>query len=338
MFYQYTRIRTIAVILFLALFICFLFSSVINDSSAHLVRILTEKSFPLEMVILEGVAGLSQPEREYIQEFRYQAAGLGMYMLTGVNISDARTYFLNFYAPPSEGLPWLGWAYHPNDPEMEGPILEPLDNPFHNKPAPITSEDDVLVAVYHTHNAECYAGDGGKDRVLAGENGEVVEIGEQLIEALNQKGIKAIHSEEVNDKVYIESYNRAYQTARKMVEENPTIRILLDIHRDGIPPQVGKSTARVEDKEAAKVLIVIGQKNPNWEKNYKIAKEIIAITEKKYPGLFFPDIRFASEARYNQHLTDGALLLEIGSQMNTMEEAKAAVEPLAEVLKVYLEK
>jgi len=85
-------------------------------------------------------------------------------------------------------------------------------------------------------------------------------------------------------------------------------------------------------------MVVIGQKNPNWQKNVQIAEEIINTANQMYPGLFFPNIRYASEARYNQHLTDGALLLEIGSQLNTKEEAQAAMEPLADVLKAYLEK
>jgi stage II sporulation protein P len=339
LFYQRAWVRTVAILLFLVVFGFFVFFNITHDSSSrHLVQLLSEKSFPFEMVLLEGVPGLSQPERGYIDSVRSTVAGLGMYLLTGVNISDARTYFLAYYAPPKEGLPWIGWTYHPNDPEMEGPILEPLDNPFYNEPAPITSETDMLVGVYHTHNAESYAGDGGKDRVTGGQNGQVVEVGKNLVDALNARGIQAIHSEKVNDTIYTQSYDYSYQTAKEMLEDNPTIRILLDVHRDGLPPQVGKSTVKINQKETAQVMIVMGQRNPNWEKNQAIANDIMAIAEEKYPGLFFGMIRYASEARYNQHLTDGALLFEIGSQLNTVEEANAATEPLAEVLKAYLEK
>ncbi|HHV65121.1 MAG TPA: stage II sporulation protein P [Peptococcaceae bacterium] len=322
----------------MALFIVLLFSSVTNDGSQHLVNLLSEKSFPFEMVLLEGAPGLSQPEREYMTTIRKNVAGLGLYLMTGVNISDARTYFLSFYAPPAGGIPWLGWAYHPNDPEMEGPILEPLTDPFYNEPAPATSEEDILLGVYHTHNAESYAGDGGVDRVKGGQKGEVMEVGELLVEALKQEGINAVHSPTIHDEIYDKSYDNSYQTAVQMLEENPTIRLLLDIHRDGIPTQVGKSTVIIDNKEVAKIMIVIGQKNPHWEKNNQIAQDLIKLAEEKYPGLFSTKIRYASEARYNQHLTNGALLLEIGSQLNTLEEAKGAVGPLAKVLKAYLEK
>lgn len=83
-------------------------------------------------------------------------------------------------------------------------------------------------------------------------------------------------------------------------------------------------------------MIVIGQKNPHWKKNLEVAEGLISIAENKYPGLFDTRIRYASDARYNQHLADGALLLEIGSQLNTLEEANGAAEALADVLADWL--
>ena len=338
MFYENSWVRTATVILFLAVFVFVMSLSIVNNSSHHLIKILTERSFPFEIVLLEGAPGLSKPEREWIQDVRYNAAGLGMYFLTGVNISDARTYFLSYYAPPKQGLPWLGWAYYPHDPEMEGPILEMLDNPFYTEPLPSTSEDDVLVGIYHTHNAESYSGDGESDREVPGENGDVVDVGKALAEELNSLGIKTIHSDQINDAVYTESYDNSFKVAQNMLEENPTIRILLDIHRDGLPPQVGKSIVRIGDKDTAKVLIVLGQNNPTWERNDQVANTIIEIAEDSYPGFFSHNIRYASKARYNQHLTNGAILLEVGSQLNTTEEAMNTVQPLAQVLKEYLER
>jgi len=338
LFYQNNRVKTLAVMLFLVVFVFLVYFSITSDSSRRLVRILSEKSFPFEIVLLEGDPGLSEPERERIDEIRNKAAALGMYLITGVNISDARTYFLSFYAPPKDGISWLGWAYYPNDPEMEGPILEPLGNPFTSQPEPTTSKNDALAGIYHTHNAESYSGDGGEDRVKGGQNGDVAKVGQLLVEELNKRGIKAVQDDTVNDSTYTKAYDSSGKTAQKLLKENPTIRLLIDLHRDGLPPEVGKSTVKIKNKDVAVIMIVIGQKNPNWEKNNKIADDIIKIAQEKYPGLFSQKIRYASEARYNQHLTNGALLFEIGSQLNTAEEASAATGPLAEVLKEYLER
>lgn len=338
MFYENKWVRMLAVLLFMAIFLAFVIYSVSNDTSGYLVRVLSQKSFPFEIVLLEGMPGFSSPERVRLDNVRYQAVGLGMFLLTGVNISDARTYFLSYYAPPREGPAWLGWAYYPHDPEMEGPILEPLEEPFIDvEPVPAGS-DDVIVGIYHTHNGENYAGNEGLDRTAPGENGDVVKVGEALAQALNEKGVKTVHYDTVNDEIYAKSYENSYETAKNMLEEYPTIQVLLDVHRDGLPPGVGKSTIKIGTKEAGKILVVLGQKNPHWEKNRELAEKIIEAGNQKYPGLIFNKVRYASQARYNQHLSNGALLLEIGSQLNTVEEVMESVEPLAEVLKVCLEK
>lgn len=336
MYFKTKWSRRAAAFLFLLVFASCLYLSIVSNSSQLIINLLAEKSFPFQLVLLEGIPGLSQPQRDYMDDNRKQIAGLGMYLLTGVNISDPRTYFLSYFAPPQEGLPWLGWAYHPNDPEMEGPILEPLDNPFEKVPAPVTNAKDVLVGVYHTHSGESYAGRGGKERAPAGQNGDIVEAGRLLVAALNRKGIPAVQAREVNDGIFIKAYDQSSKVAKKLLEKNPTIRILIDLHRDGLPPQVGKSTVKIGGKDTAQIMVVIGQKNPNWEKNKQLADALIRIAGKEYPGLFFSKITYASEARYNQYLSGGAILLEIGSQLNTPEEATAAVDPLAEVLKEYL--
>ncbi len=155
---------------------------------------------------------------------------------------------------------------------------------------------------------------------------------------MNSLGIKTIHSDQVNDTIYDEAYDNSFEVAQNMLEENPTIRILLDVHRDGLPPQVRKSIVRIDDKDTAKILIVLGQNNPTWERNDQVANSIIEIAEDTYPGFFSNMIRYASKARYNQHLTNGAILLEVGSQLNTAEEVMNTVQPLAEVLKEYLER
>ena len=331
-------VRVFGIILFLVIFLALLCYSFYNNSSGNLVRVLSQNSFPFEYVLLEGMPGYSQPERTTLVDTRGKVLNLGMYLFTGVNISDARTYFLSFYAPPKEGPAWLGWAYYPNDPEREGPILERVgEQSSPVEPTPVKENDDVLVGIYHTHSGESYAGDGSDYHAPVGEKGDVVDYGSLLNDKLEKLGIKTVHSVEINDKIYAESYNNSYYVAKKMLEDNPTMRVIMDIHRDGIPPNVGKSTVKIGEEEYSRILIIIGQKNPYWEKNLELAETIIKTGEEKYPGLFFPRVRYASDARYNQHLSSGALLLEIGSQLNTCEEAMNTVEPLAEILKECLE-
>lgn len=316
-----------------------------RGSSRQLVRLLVQQKFPFEAVVMEGIPGYSAPERPHLDQIRSQGVSLGMFLLTGVNLSDARTYFLSYFTPPPQGPAWIGWAYNPNDPEFEGfnsgLSLEPLPKDLGNSPAEqnqtpdnqaIPGNNKVLIGIYHTHNAESYAGNGGPER-RDGENGDVVTVGETLKKALDKDGVPTLHALQIHDaEDFMKAYSKSVVTATQLLKDNPSMKLLIDLHRDGLPPNVNKSTTTINGKEAGRVLVVIGQKNPHWKENEKIAQELINLGEKKYPGLFVPKMSYASDARYNQHLANGALLLEIGSQLNTLEEAKGASEALADVL------
>lgn len=314
-----------------------------KGSSRQLVRLLVQQSFPFEAVLLEGIPGFSAPERDRLEQIRGQGLSLGMFLLTGVNVSDARTYFFSYFMPPPDGPAWIGWAYNSRDPEFEGEIAEgpqieeiPLSDPNGSNvgnTAPISRE--VLVGIFHTHNGESYAGDGGAEREKG--NGEIVTVGEALKNALIKNRVQAVQSQEIHDaEDFMKAYSKSVNTASKLLKDYPSLKFLLDVHRDGLLPGTYKSTVQAGGKEVSRVMIVIGKKNPHWEKNAEIAQELIARGEKKYPGLFNPEITYAEDARYNQHLANGAMILEIGSQLNTFEEAKGAAELVAEVLADWL--
>lgn len=334
------------VFILLALLFLGLFAYALEQgSSRQLVRLLAQQKFPFEAVIMEGIPGYTAPERPHLDQIRKQGISLSMFLLTGVNFADARTYFLGYFTPPPQGPAWIAWAYNPNDPEYEGlnsgqnteqsPAENGSNPESENQPSiPQTSPGNqkVLVGIYHTHNAESYAGNGGPER-REGENGDIVTVGETLKQALDRDGVGTLHNIKIHDaEDFMKAYSKSIVTATQLLKDYPSMKLLIDLHRDGLPPNVGKSTAIVKGKEVAKVLFVIGKKNPHWQKNEEIAKEIMALGEQKYPGLFVPTISYASDARYNQHLANGALLLEIGSQLNTLDEAKGAADALADVL------
>lgn len=317
-----------------------------SGSSLQFVHFLTQQAFPFETIILEGAPGFSQPERTRMDVTRHQGLAAGMFLLTGVNISDPRTFFLSYFSYPPQGPVWLGWAYNPDDPEFEGPILEPIETQPPNQgsesvgltPPAAPSAKDILVGIYNTHNSENYAGDGGPDH-REGENADIVTVGETLKKALEKKGVGAVHDLTIHDAVdFMKAYSESIKTATQLLKEYPTIKLLLDIHRDGLPPGFSKSTVTVDGHKAAHILVVIGKKNPHWEKNEALAKALMKIGEEKYPGLFDPNICYAADARYNQHLSDGGLLLEFGTQYNTLDESNRAAEALAEVLVEWLKK
>lgn len=315
-----------------------------SGSSRQLIGFLTQQSFPFEAILMEGVPGYSQPERARLDLTRNQGAAVSMFLLTGVNIADPRTFFLGYFSPPPQGPVWLGWAYNPNDPEFEGPILEPIEpqkpdgNADSNPLVPVPGAKGIIVGIYNTHNSESYAGDGGPER-QQGENGGVVTVGETLKKALGQNGIGAVHSLQIHDAVdFMKAYGESVKTATQMTKDYPSMKVLIDVHRDGLPPGIPKSTITVKGQRVSRVLVVIGKKNPHWQKNEALAKELMALGEKNYPGLFRQNISYAADARYNQHLSDGALLLEFGTQLNTLGECDGAAEAVAEILADYLKR
>ena len=343
------KVREWARVLLLGFVSCVIIASVIyaihSGSSRRLVGFLTQQSFPFEAILMEGAPGYSQPERARLDLTRNQGVAVGMFLLTGVNVADPRTFFLGYFSPPPQGPVWLGWAYNPDDPEFEGPILEPIESDTQkgdavNPPtsAPVPGAKGIIVGIYNTHNNESYAGDGGPEHRFD-ENGDVVTVGETLKKALEQNGIGAVHSSKIHDAVdFMKAYSYSVKTATQMTKDYPNMKVLIDVHRDGFPVGVPKRTITVKGKKVSQVLVVIGKKNPHWQTNEKLAKELMVLAEKKYPGLISPNISYAADARYNQHLSNGGLLLEFGSQYNTLSEANGAAEAVAEILADYLKK
>ncbi|MCL1916823.1 MAG: stage II sporulation protein P [Peptococcaceae bacterium] len=310
----------------------------------QIINTLNAQQFPFEVVLLEGLPSLSQPQQDYLMDSRTQTLSLGLFLLTGVNVVDQRTYFLHYLSPPEEGPAWLGWAYSPQDPEQEGtPQDTPPDQPDgpglpHSPtvPDPPMADGSVLIGLYNTHTSESYVGSGGQERAEKGIRGDICAFTKALASELNARKIPTVHDPTVNDTVFTEAYTASYRVAKRLYDQNPDMRLLLDIHRDGVPQAVGKSTVKINGKETARIMIIVGQRHDTWKANNALAQRIIQVGEAKYPGLFLTKVHYASDARYNQHISSGALLLEIGNQLNTPEEAMNAAGPLAEVLRECL--
>lgn len=197
--------------------------------------------------------------------------------------------------------------------------------------APVT--DKVLVGIYHTHTSETYALSDGSER-LTGQAGGVVLVGRAIKQELEQRyGIKVAHSERVNDTNYSASYGESEKNARQLLEENPDILIMLDVHRDA-----GKSRenclVKVNGQEVAPLLFVVGSDAratfPAWRQNLAQAEKLHSLLQKKYPGLS-QGVR-VKEGRYNQYLHPGMLLVEVGSVNNYTSEAEQSARMLADVL------
>ncbi|MBM7556227.1 stage II sporulation protein P [Halanaerobacter jeridensis] len=210
--------------------------------------------------------------------------------------------------------------------------------PNHNFKNEYHQNDRKVIAIYHTHTAENYENKGYNAHANAGDKGDVVKVGRWIEERLsNRYNISVIHSETVHDKTYDRSYIRALETANSIVNNNPELDIIFDIHRDAIGANNKKYvTTNINGQKVAKIMIVVTNNNyglphPNWQQNFRFAKRLATKMNDMYPGLL-RKVKLISNRRYNQHVHPRALLLEVGGANSTLDEARRSSYLLAEVL------
>lgn len=181
------------------------------------------------------------------------------------------------------------------------------------------------VLIYHTHTTECYGVARSTDLTKT-----VCAVGDKIAAALESAGIKTLHDKTVHDyPAYDGSYGRSQATMTKDLKAYPSIRVTLDIHRDAMHRTDGtelKPVVLVNGKKAAQLMILSGCDDdgslgfPNWEQNLRLALRLQKQVTNSCPGLARP-LDFCAR-RYNEHMTTGSLLIEVGTDANTLGEAE----------------
>ena len=185
-------------------------------------------------------------------------------------------------------------------------------------------QEGPTVLIVHTHTSEAYTQEAGweypENEMARTQDTDfsVVRVGRELAETLESHGISVLHDESFNDyPSYSGAYDRTLGKIQQWVEQYPSIQMVIDLHRDaaadtdGTPDQGGLS-------------------HPNWRDNLSWALKLQAVLERMYPGLC-RNLDLRTE-RFNQHMTPGSLLVEVGSSGNTLREALAAARDLGEGL------
>lgn len=213
--------------------------------------------------------------------------------------------------------------------------------------------DEPLVLILHTHGTESYNAcqtDGYYSTAIPARSENisenVVSIGEKIASVLEDFGIPAIHSTNMCDKdSFVRAYSVSASEAKAYLEKYPSIRFVIDLHRDSIEAPDKTKTKPVytfAEKNTAQLMFVVGTdsagaSHPYWKDNLSLALKIQSEISQDHPKLFRRiNLRTAS---FNQQLSPGYMLLECGSCANSYEEAEAAAEifatGLARVIKKY---
>ncbi len=210
-----------------------------------------------------------------------------------------------------------------------------------------TNTEGPKVLIYHTHSQEAFV-----DSVPGDPSTTIVGIGDYLCELLNQKGIETIHDRGVYDIIDGKldrsmAYEVSQEAAKKLLDANPSVEVIIDLHRDGVAEGThlvtevnGKPTAKIMYFNGLSKTRINGQinylSNPYIQDNLAMSLQMELASEKMYPG--FARRIYLRGYRYNQHLLPKALLIEAGAQTNTVQEMKNAMEALSDVLQYVLMK
>ena len=197
--------------------------------------------------------------------------------------------------------------------------------------------DEPQILIIHTHASEAYT-QSGSERYAASDVNRtedtqfnVVRIGDELTEILTEAGLYVLHDRGIYDyPSYTGSYNRAGAAIEQYLESCPGIRIVLDIHRDALGENgvVYKTMAEEEGTTASQIMLLVGTdesglEHPDWRSNLALALYLQNAVNSACPTLMRP-VNLVPQ-RYNQQLTPGSLIVEVGSSGNTLREALAAV-------------
>lgn len=201
--------------------------------------------------------------------------------------------------------------------------------------------DGPQILIYHTHSQEGFV-----DSVPGDNSTTIVGVGEYLTELLREKGYNVMHVTSVYDLVdgkldRNEAYSKAKEEISAILEENPSIQSVIDLHRDGVKEGTHLVT-EIDGKPMAKFMFFNGLSrtkkngpidylyNPYIQDNLALTLQLKLQCERYYPGL--SRNIYLKSLRYNLHLSDKAMLIEVGAQTNTLQEMLNTMEPLADIL------
>ena len=211
--------------------------------------------------------------------------------------------------------------------------------------AALSKDEGPQVLILHTHGSEAYTMPPGLEYEPTSEcrttdcTCNVVRVGDELAGVLEAAGLTVVHDTTLHDyPEYSGAYDRSLTAAKAYLEQYPSIQFILDVHRDAISDGNGgmyKVVSDVAGQNAAQLSFVVGTdggglEHPLWQENLKLAAAITQCLAEDYPTLMRPIT--VRNSRYNQHLTTGTLLVEVGAAGNSLDEALLSARLLGNAL------
>lgn len=262
---------------------------------------------------------------------------------TQVSAQAVKGQIIEKYISPYTAPQSFNNVYMKNSTDLEINIKSLLNSSLNFK---ISKNDQPQVLIIHTHTTETFMQEDSKfytsefNSRTTDNNKNMAKIGSVVAEKLNAAGINTLHDATKHDyPEYTGSYGRSAKTVKSYLDKYESIKIVLDLHRDAVSSGESdkvKLATEINGRKAAQVMLVMGSQSgsvtnhPNWQENLKLALKLQQMLEVKYPTLARPLILMPK--KYNQSLSTGALLIEFGTDANTLDEACYSAELVADAL------
>lgn len=207
--------------------------------------------------------------------------------------------------------------------------VQPVDD--EEKPEPVVFGDEPAVLIVHTHATESYLPASEGNYHTKKKENTVRDVGSVLAQTLKDEGIMSVHDLTLHDNPsYNQSYSRSYETIDGLLKKYPTIKCVIDLHRDAIASDSKAQTVSVGGRQCASYSFVVSNAVPTYDANLKFIKRLNKEASDSYSG--FCGKVLERGYRYNQDLSSHYMLLEIGYNRNDIEEARNTAEVFGKVL------
>lgn len=320
----------------------FSFFSVLTEKSVSIIKSKETSYFWSDSVFTSSKENTSETEQKPQETAKEETISTNE-ETTQVSAQAVKGQIIEKYISPYTAPLSFNNVYMKNSTDLEINIKSLLNSSLNFK---INKNDQPQVLIMHTHTTETFMQEDSKfytsefNSRTTDNNKNMAKVGSIVAEKLNAAGITTLHDATKHDyPEYTGSYGRSAKTVKSYLDKYKSIKIVLDLHRDAVSSGESdkvKLATEINGKKAAQVMLVMGSQSgsitnhPNWQENLKLALKLQQMLEVKYPTLARP--LSLMPKKYNQTLSTGALLIEFGTDANTLDEACYSAELVADAL------